>query len=78
MIDIEQEFAPDSIYLPLVFKRDNESGEAIFSHLISLHTAKIIIDQYPLQKRELFKVRSVKKRLHTDELDSLYASWERM
>ncbi|GAC1382671.1 MAG: hypothetical protein NVSMB45_09020 [Ginsengibacter sp.] len=76
MIDNEQEYAPDSIYLPLAFKRDNESGEAIFSHLIETHSSKIIIDQFALQKKELFKVRSVNKRLSNEELDGLYFNWE--
>ena len=53
----EQEFAPDSIYLPILVKIGTKEGDIIYDNLIKLHTDKIIRDQLDVQKKELFKIR---------------------
>ena len=75
MIDNEQDFAPESIFLPLIFKRGNQDGELIFENLINIYSEKIIVDQFSLQKKELFRIRNAKKPLSNNELDDLYIKW---
>ena len=75
MEDIEQEFAPDSIFLPIVFTLGNEQGNSIFEKITNCHGEKITVDQYPLQKKELFKIREIKKQIDPNDVDRIYLQW---
>ena len=62
-------------YLPVLFKLSQAADMEKFNELIFAKTDKIILDLFSSQKQELFKIRSPKKRLGSDDTESLYQTW---
>lgn len=65
----------DYIYRPVLLDRTKEGDKTAFDELIQLHPDVIIIDQFPGQKKELFKIQHPTQRLSQQDLDRLYNDW---
>lgn len=66
---------PPHQYLPVLFKLGQDSGNLIYAGLIGKFSTEIIVDLFPSQKKELFKIRHPQKPLKGEELDALYEAW---
>ena len=75
MTDNEQEFAPNNIFLPLIFRRGNAEGDKLYNHLVETYSSEIIIDQFASQRKELFKIKNPEKLLTDIEIERLYNAW---
>lgn len=64
----------DETFSPLLFKRGNSQGEALFTELSS-NASTQVLDLFAPQKKELFKIRSPKIPLKSSELDHLFDEW---
>lgn len=62
-------------FLPALFALSQETDKEKFNELVSKKTDKIILDLFPSQKQELFKIRSPKQRLGSAETEALYNEW---
>ena len=70
-----QDLELNETYLPVLFELSQEADKEKFSDIISAQTDRIILDLFASQKKEIFKIRSPKKRLSPDDLDALYNTW---
>ncbi|WP_149242783.1 Rv1355c family protein [Dyadobacter sp. 32] len=66
----------DYIYRPVLLDRTKEGGRKAFEELVQIHSDKIVVDQFPSQKKELFKIQHPTQRLSQDDLDKLYNDWK--
>jgi molybdopterin/thiamine biosynthesis adenylyltransferase/nitroreductase len=65
----------DETFLPVLLKLSREADRSKFNELIFAKTDGILLDLFAAQKQELFKIRSPKQRLTSDDTQALYASW---
>jgi len=70
-----QDLELNEVYLPVLFDLSEESDRQKFNDIISAKTDKIVLDLFSSQKKELFKIRSPKRRLSPADTDVLYSSW---
>lgn len=64
----------DLTFSPILFKRGNNQGEALFAELSSSASTQLL-DLFASQKKELFKIRSPKIPLKADDLEILFTDW---
>ncbi|MCF0057223.1 Rv1355c family protein [Dyadobacter sp. CY356] len=62
-------------FLPVIFELSKDTDKEKFDELISIKPDKILLDLFPSQKQELFKIRSPKQRLSPAETEILYSKW---
>jgi len=65
----------DKIFLPILIKKDGNT-DPTFKNILEDHPDAIILDLFSSQKKELFKIKNPKKRLSSEELNSLYNDWQ--
>jgi molybdopterin/thiamine biosynthesis adenylyltransferase len=64
----------DQNFSPILFKRGNSKGDALFEELTSSVSTQLL-DLFVPQKKELFKIRSPKTPLTANDLDNLFDEW---
>lgn len=70
-----QDLELNETFLPVLFALSQKTDKEKFKELISLKTDKILLDLFPSQKQELFKIRSPKQRLSPVDTEVLYNTW---
>lgn len=72
-----QKIELESLFLPIVFVKDPNTGFADFVVKKKDFPDPIVLDQFASQKKELFKIQSPQLRLSNQELDQRYQLWLR-
>ena len=65
----------DHEFLPILFKRGEEKGDAVFLEITSTYANLSFLDLFENQKKELFKLRNPKKALKPEDLHRTYLEW---
>jgi molybdopterin/thiamine biosynthesis adenylyltransferase/nitroreductase len=65
----------DDTYLPVLLDRKKEADNQVFQELVNRHSTAILVDHFPSQKQEIFKILNPKKRLSPAELEELYTDF---
>lgn len=67
----------DNIFLPVIMNSEQNIENEGFKKIIKDHPDVNILNQFPSQKKELFKIQNPKSRLSSDDLENLYNEWQK-
>ncbi|TDE18171.1 Rv1355c family protein [Dyadobacter psychrotolerans] len=66
----------NTIYLPIIVKRNQENGIQEIEEILNHNTGIAVLDLFTSQKKELFKIRNPKTKLSHEQTDKLFKEWE--